>query len=380
MSLDRITRRTISLKSGTLQIAATCDEPEFDKLCGFGSRRWGHRGFVIVSKVLGKHYPVRPRDFQDICNRLSNLIISPESPITFIGLAETAIGLGHGVFESWLLKNPAADAIYIHGTRYRLNSSDAIVFDEPHSHAPTQWLHLPVSLRERMIFETTRTLVLIDDELTTGTTVANLISVAQNVMPRLERVIVVSLTSWISPERKAELEKRPAKIDLATLIAGTLDFRPHPEFKFTESHSSVGTHSDKQFCLPHNFGRLGITSKIAWPEIPSKLQLVVSPEDPILVLGTGECHFPAFKIAEFLEKEGRDVIFQSTTRSPLMIDGEIKSALEFVDNYHDGIPNFLYNVDRLKYNQILVCYETYPIPSEHRLLEILNASPVFLGK
>ena len=52
--------RTIRLRAGTLRHTVERADVPFDDLCGFASRRSRKRGFVFVSKVLGKHYPVRP--------------------------------------------------------------------------------------------------------------------------------------------------------------------------------------------------------------------------------------------------------------------------------------------------------------------------------
>ena len=61
-----------------------------------------------------------------------------------------------------------------------------------------------------------------------------------------------------------------------------------------------------------------------------------------------------------------------------MLVGEgIASALEFIDNYHDEIPNYVYNVDPTRYDRILIGYETQPLPASHQLAKQLGATPLF---
>ena len=63
--------------------------------------------------------------------------------------------------------------------------------------------------------------------------------------------------------------------------------------------------------------------------------------------------------------------------SPLLIDTDLTSALEFSDNYHDGIPNYVYNVADRGYDGVLIGYETAPLPPGHDLPARLGARVVF---
>jgi hypothetical protein len=72
------------------------------------------------------------------------------------------------------------------------------------------------------------------------------------------------------------------------------------------------------------------------------------------------------------------VHYQSTTRSPILVGEDIHSALEFIDNYHDEMPNYVYNVADKKYDRILIGYETRPLPESHRLPQMLGAQQFFL--
>jgi hypothetical protein len=97
----------------------------------------------------------------------------------------------------------------------------------------------------------------------------------------------------------------------------------------------------------------------------------------VLVLGTGEFAHAPYLLARQLEASGWDVHFQSTTRSPILTGEGIADVLEFTDNYHDEIPNYVYNVDAARYDRILIGYETQPLPDSHRLANLLGATPLF---
>jgi hypothetical protein len=97
-----------------------------------------------------------------------------------------------------------------------------------------------------------------------------------------------------------------------------------------------------------------------------------------LILGTGEFAYPPFVLAEQLERRGLDVLYQSTTRSPIMEGGAIGCSLTFADNYRDGIANFIYNARRDAYDRIVVCHETPVATVDPVLLNSLGATELEL--
>ena len=63
----------IDLKTGILSLE---ENKKLDSLIGFGSRINKKRGFLFVSKVLGKHLPVKPFVMKNIYKELAKLIPS----------------------------------------------------------------------------------------------------------------------------------------------------------------------------------------------------------------------------------------------------------------------------------------------------------------
>ena len=363
---------TVRLPAGTLTVVVTRADLPLADLCGFASRRSRKRGFVFVSKVLGKHYPVRPRVMADVHARLARKLAGLPGPVLVIGMAETATGLGQGVYEH--LARP--DSLFVHTTRYRLDRPLALGFEEPHSHAPDHLLYVP---GDADLFHSAKSLVLIDDELSTGRTLANLATAYRQLNPGLAGVHIVSLTDWLADDRRAAVIDR---IGLPTvfhrLLSGTFTFTDDPAFDPGPVPAAVGGGDVKDAILPGDSARLGVRRPVSvdGPGVAARLGL--RPEDRVLVLGTGEFAHPPYLLARHLETRGHDVHFQTTTRSPLLAGDALMSVVETVDNYGDGIPNYVYNVADRHYDRIVLCYETRPLPVAHTLPVLLNATTVFL--
>ncbi|NOR80135.1 MAG: hypothetical protein GQ529_04765, partial [Methyloprofundus sp.] len=79
----------------------------------------------------------------------------------------------------------------------------------------------------------------------------------------------------------------------------------------------------------------------------------------------------------YLEQQGWDVRVQSTARSPLLKGEAIKEKMEFIDNYADNIPNYLYNVTAGQYDQVIICHETPMCSSLQHLIQQLNATSFY---
>jgi hypothetical protein len=362
---------TVRLPAGTLTVEVSRADVPLHDLCGFASRRSRKRGFVFVSKVLGKHYPVRPRVMADVHARLAAKLGGVPGPVLVIGMAETATGLGQGVYEHLA----RADSLFMHTTRYRLDRVLALDFEESHSHAPDHLLYVPEAAD---LFRSAASLVLIDDELSTGRTLANLATAYRKLNPGLVEAHIVSLTDWLSDDRRAAVADR---IGLPTyfhsLLTGTFTFTDDPAFDPGPVPSAVGGGDFKDAILPALSPRMGVRGPFPFDLESITRGLDLRPNDRVLVLGTGEFAHPPFRLAKHLDDRGFDVRFQTTTRSPLTVGDALMSVVETVDNYGDGIPNYVYNVADRHYDRVVLCYETRPLPVAHTLPTALNATTVF---
>lgn len=368
----------IPLRSGTLTLSVARAAIGLAQLCGFGSRRNKKRGFVFISKVLGKHYPVRPSRMAEVHARLAAPLCPLAEGTVVVALAETAVGLGHGIYERLLELTPSSELLFLHTTRYRLDRPLALQFEEHHSHAPEHLLYEPADPLDGRLFRNAASLILVDDEVTTGGTLVNLALAFRRVNPRLERLRIVTLTDWLDDRARAVVRQRIGlPTEFHSLLQGSYAFRPNGQFDPGRALAAIGRGELKDHCLAANFGRVGIRRRLDFDFQALLGQVDWRPERKTLVLGTGEFMYPPFRLACFLEQQGCDVHFQATTRSPLLVGDDIASSIEFVDNYHDEIPNFVYNVAGRSYDQRLVCYETRPLPASHRLPEMLGAQAVF---
>jgi hypothetical protein len=385
-----------------------------DLLFNMAARINKRRSFLFVSKVLGKHLPVKPKtpllassllaakymeevlQYRDvhISIKINYLleemttyqeskkypalepIILPSKTI-FIGFAETATALGHGVFENF--KN----AFFFHTTRETMDNNMSIIdFEEEHSHATSHFCYInPCKLDNH------DPIVLIDDELTTGKTVLNIITSIQKNYPR-KSYTVLSLLDWRTEENIKhfiELEERlGVEINIVSLISGQIEVYDttdeRGEAQEEHQNTDLGTISyidlseipmTKSPYYNHkssaNYlwqtGRFGLESidqeyiDVLAKEIGKKLFHQRSGKNT-LCLGTGEFMYLPMKIATYM---GEHIYYQSTTRSPIYASKEgdylIQSKYSFPCPDHSSIVNYFYQMEPNLYDEVFVFFE-----------------------
>ncbi|RXV64596.1 phosphoribosyltransferase [Burkholderia stabilis] len=358
------------LKRGLLEVNVDAAALPPGNLFGFAERRNPKRAFLFVSKVLGRHIPVRPSIMVASFESLAAEIPADlPGPVLVIGMAETAVGLGAGVHRAYSAAR--SDSVYLISTRHPLGTDLFARFEEEHSHASAHLIHLPVDLEVRDLMLRARSLILVDDEVSTGKTFVNLHrALIEAGLSKIERVVTCVLTDWSAGAvRKAIGEPATA----VSLVKGSYQFHEDESVPLPDM-PDVGTVSMGEWPLsPRNdWGRLGVlhTDDTLAPDIQ------VLPGEKVIVVGTGEFVWRPFLLAERLERSGADVRFSSTTRSPIALGHAIEHALSFSDNYGLGIPNFLYNVKPGQFDRVLICTETpaQALPAE--LVEALKAEVI----
>lgn len=363
--------REVALATGTLCLRVDRAHWPLDALCGFATRRNPHRAFLIVSKVLGRHIPAAPslmrRSMRDLAAQVPTDL---PGPVLVVGLAETAVCLGQGVFEE-LARRPGWDGLFIHSTRQQIDHPLLCRFEEPHSHASAHLIYRPAS-HDLASF---RSLVLVDDEVSTGTTLANLAAALVERLPSVEQVVAASLTDWSADSGWLSAMPRPTRS--VSLLSGALRWTANGSFVPPDA-AGFAAAAPRLGRLPNhrNFGRLGFgpTADITIPHVNL-------PEGTaVRVIGTGEFTFPPFILAEALEKHGYDVVVQATSRSPALLGGAMRHVLSFADNYATGLPNYLYNADPVEGRESLICHETGPQSIDEALIHALNATCISFGK
>jgi hypothetical protein len=346
----------VNLPAGELILNVKQTDFPLDDLCGFASRQNPKRGFLFVSKVLGKHYPVKPSKMKETYNTLAKKVslLTPNEPTLFLGFAETATGLSAGIFEAWKKSNHQ-DSLYIHTTRYEFNEKVLFRFQEEHSHATGHIVYEP---KGNFNLGHYKTLVLIDDEMTTGKTAINFIE--QFILLNncnINKIVVVCLKNWMSDEAKEALKNKinGCAIEFVSLLNGNYEFIKNENYVCAAMPNVESTNLNKDNIISDNYGRFGMKDVQNF-DFSHLLEKVKGKKT--LVLGTGEFAYMPFKLAEYLEANDVDVSYQSTTRSPILVGNIIGHKMEFVDNYNDNIANFVYNVAPGQYDEVFICYET----------------------
>ncbi|MFD4020113.1 phosphoribosyltransferase [Streptomyces sindenensis] len=197
---------------------------ELRELLGLALRRNPKRAHLLVSNVLGKHVPQKPSVVYGagygLGERVRELLGAEEARrAVVLGYAETATGLGHAVADG------LRDAPYLHSTRRPVAGvRQAGGFEEAHSHA-TSHLLLPEDPALLAPGADASTLVLVDDEFSTGNTVLNTIRALHETHPR-DRYVIVALVDMRSPADRDRLTvfaaEIGARVDLVTRSTGTV--------------------------------------------------------------------------------------------------------------------------------------------------------------
>jgi hypothetical protein len=283
-----------------------------------------------------------------------------DGPWLVLAMAETATGLGQGVFEALLDQQPDAEALFIHSTRYHLAGRPFLSFQEPHCHAPDQFLYEPLRADHLERFQTARDLILVDDEISTGTTLCNLVNAYRTRNPQLERVHFVAITNFSGANNAERFATRLGlPVQCVAALEGDFSFQPTNLPERPQAPAAVGDNLCRPDQLVDDLGRFGIDRPLRIPPADiARLGAGLMPSVAVLVIGTGEFIHPAFRVGLELESQGFTVTVQSTTRSPILLGADIGQRLLFADNYGEGIRNYLYNVDYKHYARIIVCHET----------------------
>lgn len=368
------------------------------------------RQFLFVSKLIGKHIAVNPAmalgtgtllaallmeksgispppeaarlanmigsgiaDAELMKSALEYRIALPEKTL-FIGMAETATGLGHSVFQHF------NDAFYIHTTREAIvGLTPSFVFEEEHSHATSHRVYAPDGM-----LEDAEAIVLIDDEISTGNTLVNLIKALDDQFPG-KSYTSLSILDWRNEEQQQNISRLAAerRIDIQVLSLAAGQFRLHygvspDDAELEELSGKVSGHmapvedtsagelpykSDTgQQYIPLT-GRFGLSSEKhleidGWAQRAAENVKVAKGEKP-LVIGIGENMYLPLRLA--FELSGQAVV-QTTTRSPIFAsDSEsypIKGKAKFTLPESGNIVQFIYNLDFLDITKIYLVAES----------------------
>jgi len=330
------------------------------ELVRVGLRRNPRRAHLLVSTVLGKHWPADPRAVHATGSELGRAVRSvlAGEPALVLGFAETATGLGHCVAE-------ALEADYLHSTRRTVATATAAAgFAEEHSHATDHRL-LP---EDPGLLGHQAVLVLVDDELSTGRTAMNTIAALHAQRPR-PRYVLAALVDLRPAADRTALQRFAAglgtRVDVVALADGALaapsDFPARAsalagaEPLLDGPPGEVHTYRDLWPDGVRESGRHGFAptdvaaARLAAKAVAAELAQHCSGAD-VLVLGTEELMFAPLLVALELAELRPAVRLSSTTRSPVVVHDvagyPVRDAVRFdsTDKAADGAgARFAYN-------------------------------------
>lgn len=418
--MNRYSFNVLDQLSLDIQITDNPFQIPLDDLLALAARINKKRSFLFVSKILGKHIPVTPhtgllgalslglllqaqnggklpiemdqivRGFSDpsaairLYETLKQNRLSVPKPTLFIGFAETATALGHGMFDLF-----TGSARFIHTTRESIHEmSPRLSFEEEHSHATAQRCYAA----DADFFNGEDTIVLVDDEITTGKTALNIIRDIQQKHPR-RHYVLASLLDWRSDEQKEQFRQVEQclgiTIDCISLIQGTISVNGTPEVNACLPQQPSGGAEEQRirsFSVAEYFDHLGYSSVNSLGDVNSAPYLKLTGRfgmsaqesyaldgsissaaaclkrlrlgKSTLCLGTGEFMYIPMRIAAEM---GEGIFYQSSTRSPIhpleQKEYAVKNKFAFHSPDDPAVPYYFYNVPKGVYEELFVFIE-----------------------
>ena len=344
------------------------------------------RKYLVVNRLQGKHIPVSPKEALQMFRSLAELIKEayPSERLLMVGFAETATAIGAAVAIE-------CQAAYMQTTREVIDGVDYLYFSESHSHATEQKL-VKTDL-DKIIGKTDR-IVFIEDEVTTGNTILNIVRMIQKTYAQPVSFAVASILNGMNEEALENYKNLKIPVhylvktahDTYTEIAeqyqadGTCHICTKPQEKEVEQQKEVQQQIEMQQTKEaqqpievqeisgwinarrlHTADTYKQACEQLWQEIQQKYGYTKYTKETetgrrILVLGTEEFMYPALYVGAKLEEAGYTVRMHATTRSPIAVSKEEKYPLhtryELASLYDKNRTTFVY--DLAEYEEVLV--------------------------
>ncbi len=361
---------------------------ELNEIIKIGSRYNNKkRSYLLVNTLQAKHIPTRPQDIALGVNLGKKIREEYPNAHFVIGFAETATAIATDV--AWEVSTPAEDVynrkgIYINTTREDyVSESECICFKEEHSHAVNQKLYIK-NFTEYLKY--TKEIILIDDEISTGKTLFNIIQELRNKIPELaERDFVVgSVINRLTPERREFFEQH--RIYFVSLYdVQWADEMLERDFRNLSAPTEISDIPDKS----PDFMRVAFPDARYFVDIFDYILKCTEISDEIaenvdfsgckdvLFLGTEECMYPSILTANLLEQHfGFNAYCHSTTRSPVCTSTEegypMQNGYKIRSLYDVERVNYIYNLRRYDM-AVMISDAKNPDPKALAMLDALLA-------
>ncbi len=315
------------------------------------------RKYLVVNPLQGKHVPVSPTETFSLFSQLSNLLANQydKDSTLVIGFAGTATAIGACVAMKLGMQ-------YVQTTRECLYQADYLFFTESHSHATEQKL-VKDGMKETILHGKIKRIVFVEDEVTTGNTILDLIGAMEKEWSDRLQYSVASLLNGMDREALAHFENRGIQVHYLVKT----DHRGYEAIANGYREDGYYHDLDCDVCPIECINvQCGIdTRKLSSPAdyqavcnfFWNSMKSRVLPDSSTLVLGTEEFMYPVLYVAKKIEDlAGVTVKFHATTRSPIAVSTEKEYPLherwELVSLYEKGRKTFVYNLT--KYDQVFI--------------------------
>lgn len=308
------------------------------------------RSYLVVNRLQGKHVPVSPGKALRMFGSLAELILEEYrgERLLLIGFAETATAIGAAVAEK-------LGALYIQTTREQIRDVEYFYFSEQHSHATEQKL---VKDDLDQVMERVDRIIFIEDEITTGNTIRNIIELLKKAYPGCAGFSAASLLNGMAKTYQEEYAK--SGIRLHWLLRTCHDSYEERAADCRGDGICHGCDSSLPAVVPEEYRISGcrdarrLTDGTLYKtacrqmgrEAVERLQPVRG--ERILVIGTEEFMYPALVLASMLEEKTGWVRCHSTTRSPILVSSEawypLHERYELRSLYDRQRTTFLYDL------------------------------------
>lgn len=342
------------------------------------------RDFLFVNKYQGKHIPVEYDDlywFLAAYASKAKQVITDGKKTCVIGFAETATMLGDFTadYNTCYFRQTTREEVFDFMSDDEREKYTRINFAEEHSHATAQYFYL---LKENDKISKMDTIIICEDEITTGKTVINLITKLRPYLKEDCEIYVMSVLNWQTEESLKKFAEYG--ITPIYLMKGTLPEDMHFDGVLKEKEPCrdyIYDVEDRQYFIYSRAlqslkdkvlnGTDYITAEYSANRIMSSgyaVDEIVADKGwkKVCVLGTEEYMYPAFDIARALyfrvseddieAGDFREVYFHASTRSPITIaeDTAIYKGYEFYSAGDMNVKNYLYDFDVNDYDGVIV--------------------------
>lgn len=319
------------IKAGTLSLKTAEEKTTLDRILTFACRENPKRHFILVNKLIGRYTPTAPKVMRQTYNQLAEKI-GVGSQTYVVSFAEAATGLGAGVADS--LAHLQSEQVYFqHTTRHKLDEELWFTVDETHSHAVNHMFYRPSENLLNSI-KTSKRLVIVDDEITTGRTIKVLLLKILPYLPDLEEIVITAIVDLMGDINYLQDLNLNIPIRYVSLLKANISLDKDPNFnpQLPERVNSKLSNA----VSANDTGRCGLL-------MPYKEKIKSIDESrSTVVIADGEHQYIPFLLAERLENNGVEVVFQSINRSPILLCDTIvnKHKITTVEN---DTEHYLYN-------------------------------------